>query len=106
MAFYCQLCGQELTIEAQIRREEVCPFCGGYLHSCLNCRFFKGETSRGCEEPAAEEVRDREAANFCDFFVPTEERPASPSTDAAARAKARAQFDSLFQKGRGRESTP
>jgi hypothetical protein len=95
--FYCSGCGQELKIEARIRREEVCPFCGEYLHCCLNCKFLTGGGSRGCNEPQAEEVRDKERANFCDFFVFAEGRRPSSSLDAGARA--RIQFKSLFQKG-------
>jgi hypothetical protein len=101
--FYCGHCGRELRIEANIKREEVCPSCGGYLHCCLNCRFFAGRISRGCSEPQTEEVRDRETANFCDFFVFAEGR--SPATSANAASRAKVQFESLFRK-RPPEETP
>lgn len=94
--FYCSHCGRELKIEAKIRREEVCPACGEYLHCCLNCKFFTSSFSRACSEPQAEEIRDREKANFCGFFVFGQGKPASSPRDAAAGA--RAQFESLFQK--------
>jgi len=94
--FFCRHCGQELKIETKIRREEVCPACGEYLHCCLNCRFFTGGLPRTCNEPQAEEVREKEKANFCGFFLFAEGKPASPPPHAAARA--RAQFQSLFQK--------
>jgi len=94
--FCCGHCGRELKIEAKIRREEVCPACGEYLHCCLNCRFFTGGISRACSESQAEEVRDKEKANFCGFFLFAEGKSASPSGDAATSA--RAHFQSLFQK--------
>ena len=95
----CGHCGQELKAEGQIRREEVCSSCGGYLHCCLNCRFFTGGASRRCTESQAEEVRDRSRANFCAFFVlgggggPF----ASLCPDAKAQ-EARGRFEALFRK--------
>lgn len=99
--FQCGLCGGKLEIEAEMRREEVCPHCGAYLHCCLNCRFFVRGISRGCREPQAEEVRDKERANFCDFFFLADGRSSLPSVD---RAAAKAQFESLFKKAPERES--
>lgn len=92
--FFCAHCGQELHLEGRIGREEVCPRCGGYLHCCLNCRFFKGQATGRCLEPQAEEVRDRQRANFCDFFAFAEDRPGQASSEASAQARAR--FHSLF----------
>jgi hypothetical protein len=91
---YCSHCGQELELVGRIGREEICPRCGGYLHCCLNCRFYSGRAGR-CLEPQAEEVRDRERANFCDFFVFAEGQP--PEFDASVSARARARFESLFR---------
>lgn len=99
--YLCRLCGRQLEIAANFRREEVCPHCGGYLHCCRNCHFFGGDTSRGCKEPQAEEVRDKERANFCDFFRLAEGRAATAWRDEAAQARSR--FESLFPKGPGKE---
>lgn len=79
-----------------IGRQEICPSCGAYFHSCLNCRFYSGGLSRGCREPQAEEVRDRSTLNFCDFFVGTERRSARSPQEEGIEARAR--FDSLFKK--------
>ncbi len=97
--FQCGHCGQELKIEGQIRREEACPSCGGYLHCCLNCRFFADGISRRCSEPQAEEVRDRSAANFCGFFVLGRGGASFASLHSDAKAEeAKARFEALFRK--------
>ena len=99
--YLCRLCGRGLEIEATFRREEVCPHCGGYLHCCRNCHFFAGDVSQGCKEPQAEEVRNKEGANFCDFFRLAEGTAALDQGDEVAQA--RSQFESLFRKGPGEE---
>jgi hypothetical protein len=102
----CRLCGRELEIEATFSREGVCPCCGGYLHCCRNCHFFAGDISRGCKEPQAQEVRNKEGANFCDFFRFGEGSPSSAWKDEASKneaARARSQFESLFRKGPDKE---
>ena len=33
------------------------------------CEFFDPGVRRGCREPVAEEVSDRERANFCGYFT-------------------------------------
>ena len=104
--YLCRLCGRELEIGVTFRREEACPHCGGYLHCCRNCQFFAGEISRGCKESQAEEVRDKEGANFCNFFRLAEGKPSSARADEVLRdgaARARSQFESLFRKGPGKE---
>ncbi len=48
----------------------------------------------GCDEPRAEEVRDKEKANFCDFFQP---RPdAFTAIDDSEARKAKADLEALF----------
>lgn len=102
--YLCRLCGRELEIGVTFRREEVCPHCGGYVHCCRNCQFFAGEISRGCKESQAEEVRDKEGANFCNFFRLAEGKPSSARTDEVLKdGAARSQFESLFRKGPGKE---
>ena len=47
-------------------------------------------------EPDAIEVRDKKAANFCDYFKPSAQ--AFDSADHQAEQKARNQLDDLFKK--------
>lgn len=52
------------------------------------CRFFDATKSRSCAEPVAEEVREKDRANFCGYFEPAagRYRPAGAATDSARSA--------------------
>jgi hypothetical protein len=59
------------------------------------CEFYEPRLSNGCREPMAEEVMDKQRANFCDYFQPRPEAFVARN-DAAAKA-ARAQIETLFR---------
>lgn len=63
----CWKCGHSVHDIELIRRAE-CAHCRADLHVCRMCRFFDPGLRRGCLEPIAEDVSDRERANFCDYF--------------------------------------
>jgi len=91
----CWKCGASLAdYTLPLRRLEECRACGAELHVCKLCRFYDTSKAKHCQEPIAEEVKDKERANFCDYFTP---RPDAFSTvaDTAAQA-ARAELDALF----------
>lgn len=90
----CWRCGAALTtLTPPISRQDACPGCGAELHCCRLCRWLEPRWRRGCREERAEEVGDRERANFCDYFQP---RPGAHQPVADANAAARARLDSLF----------
>lgn len=97
MQFGCWKCGQviELATGGRVGRRETCPKCDADLHACRNCRFFDPGKHNQCAETQAEWVRDKEAANYCDYFSPNPNlsavRPSSTSEDAKKK------FDSLFK---------
>ena len=63
----CAFCQKETTAtKIQIRDE--CPGCGRDLHICLNCEFYDTGAYRQCRESISEPVRDKDKANYCDFF--------------------------------------
>lgn len=66
----CYNCQNELPVEGKITRNATCPKCLSYLHCCRNCRFYDPNAHNQCREPQAEWVKDKEAANYCDFFEP------------------------------------
>jgi hypothetical protein len=92
----CHACGKELDpgLNAAVGRRDECPHCRSPLHACRNCAAFDEAMRHGCCEPNAEPPRDKDAANFCDFFAlkrgPMAERGEDPS------AKAKAALDALF----------
>lgn len=92
----CKACGQVIATEKRIGRRDVCPLCRADLHCCLNCEFYDVSVSKQCREPAAELVKDKNRANFCDYFVFAEARPSKPSDAKVDRA--RKELDDLFKK--------
>lgn len=49
---------------------DLCNECGRELHICRHCRFYKPGAYRDCAETIAEEVKDKERMNFCEYFQP------------------------------------
>ena len=49
-------------------RETRCRACGKDLHVCRQCSFYDTTKGKSCAEPIADEVRDKERANFCGYF--------------------------------------
>ncbi|MCX7857333.1 MAG: hypothetical protein N2513_05055 [Deltaproteobacteria bacterium] len=63
----CYKCGMLIEIERVSRRDE-CPNCGSDLHVCLNCRFYDETKANSCIEIKAERQREKDRANFCEYF--------------------------------------
>jgi hypothetical protein len=58
------------------------------------CEFYDPRVAKSCREPVAEEVQDKERANFCDYF---QARPgAFVARDDSAAGRARTQLEALF----------
>ena len=97
-ALVCWKCGESLAdFTLPLRRLEECRKCAAELHVCKLCEWYSISVAKHCREPIAEEVKDKERANFCDYFKP---RPdAHVAKDVAASSKARADLDALFGGG-------
>ncbi len=68
----CWRCGAELGGVAQpFARAAECPHCNADLHVCKMCEYFDASARRGCREPVADEVNDKERSNFCGYFQAT-----------------------------------
>jgi hypothetical protein len=66
---YCWKCAEELKITGKPERKEVCSRCNAYLRCCYNCQFYDPSASQQCREPQVDLVKDKERANFCEYFV-------------------------------------
>lgn len=66
----CYQCGAKIEFEGKIFRQSTCPECESYLHCCLNCDNYDTLAAHDCRESQAQWARDKEAANFCDYFDP------------------------------------
>ena len=88
----CWSCGAKL-IANDYQRESECPACRKQTHVWRNCRFYEAGRPNDCQEPIAEPVRDKQRANFCDYFEPRDDAY-QPGADAdALKAAAENLFD-------------
>jgi len=88
----CYNCGNEF--EVKVYRNTECSSCGKDAKVCLNCRFYSPGSHWDCSESIREAVREKERANFCDFF-----ELASNFTEESGKNKedeAKNAFNSLF----------
>lgn len=86
----CWKCGADVS-DARLpeAREERCPDCEADLHVCRMCRHFAPQLAGRCDEDRAEEVMNKERANFCDWFTPRAGayRAKSDASDKTARER-------------------
>jgi hypothetical protein len=100
-ALVCWKCGAPLKgVPLPLSRRAECPQCHAELHVCRLCQLYDPRVEGKCREERAEEVRDKERANFCDYFKP---RPgAYRAQDLAKSQAAKSRVDALF----GRAEAP
>lgn len=64
----CWKCKNSIDSSQKIYRTTVCEFCGADLHSCRNCKFYDAGSHYDCRENIYDLVKDKERANFCEWF--------------------------------------
>ena len=90
----CWKCGAALAgVPFPLARLADCPACHAELHACRMCTHYNPRVEGKCNETRAEEVREKERANFCDWFRP---RPAAYAPPAPKGGEAKTAPDSLF----------
>ena len=94
----CAFCGKPAPEGQKIFRTSSCERCGQDLKVCRNCAFYSPGAHWDCRETVEAEVRDKDRANFCDFFSPAPDKAAGaagrPGKDANSDARDR--FGKLF----------
>ncbi len=71
----------------------LCPSCGAYLHTCINCAFYDARSHHECRASATTEyVGDKEKLNFCEEF-----RLKGDEGEGSAGKKSRAEIEKLFR---------
>ena len=91
----CWKCGESIEdLPLPLSRLAQCKACHAELHVCMLCEFYDPHIADQCREPVADFVKEKERANFCDYFKP---RPNAytPKTDFQAQA-AKAELDEIF----------
>ena len=91
----CYRCGASLAaLSLPFSRQDECPACENYLHVCRMCIYYDPSVTRQCREDGAEEVREKDRLNFCDWF-----KPSDAAFDAARKDEeddARSAAEDLF----------
>jgi hypothetical protein len=91
----CWRCGASLAhFPLPLARSAECEKCRADLHVCRLCEFFDPRLGKQCREPVAEDVKDKDRANFCGYFQAKAGVYVAPDTGAAQ--KARAELNALF----------
>lgn len=91
----CWKCGASLQdIPLPFSRYAKCKSCQADLHVCRMCEFYDRTVSKMCREPIAEEVKDKQRANFCGYLQPTP-RAYTPG-DKSVAAASKSELESLF----------
>lgn len=89
----CFSCGTKNSYLAPLGRREECTKCHADAHCCKNCAHYDEKVYNSCKEPQADVVKERDRANFCDYFSPR-----SASGAGAKVVDLKAQAESLFKK--------
>jgi hypothetical protein len=79
----CFQCHTELIFIDTVGFREECTKCGSDVHVCKNCEHYDPKVYNECKETSADKVRDRDRANYCEYF----RARGSASTSAAGKAK-------------------
>jgi len=101
-SYTCWKCGgalQELLLP--LPRHEECPHCRAQLHVCRMCLYFDTAAPQQCREPIADNVTDKQRANFCGYFQINPQAYADPSDQTADSGK----LDALFGGGASGEAS-
>lgn len=101
---HCWRCGASLAdLTPPIERRDECPACRAQLYVCKFCEFFDPKVAKQCREPVADEVKDKDRANFCGYFTPNP--GAYVPADSSTGHKAKAELDALFGGGKPSSAT-
>ncbi|HCU25521.1 MAG TPA: hypothetical protein DF383_10950 [Deltaproteobacteria bacterium] len=93
---FCHHCGKTCDLGERIGRTETCPFCHADLHVCYNCLHYDASAYNECRESQAERVLEKDRANFCDYFAPSDHAVRKEAGKKSEDVKAK--LDALFKK--------
>jgi hypothetical protein len=72
---------------------DECEKCGADLHACKSCDFYDPKVYNECRETSADVVREKERANYCDYYQPRKAEGAKNERDSLLAAA-----EALFKK--------
>lgn len=87
-ALVCWKCGASLKeVPMPLSRISVCLSCRAELYVCRLCVFFDTRKAESCSEPRADPPKDKQRANFCEFFQPRSNAWQAPDHSLADQAR-------------------
>lgn len=89
----CFKCQTKIPLLGKVGFREECYKCNSDLHVCLTCAHHDKAAYNECREPQADVVREKDRANFCDYYSPSGK--SGESSNAAALLNA---AEELFKK--------
>ena len=93
----CWSCGESASEHPMpISTYAECSSCNAHLHVCRMCGHWDSQIRTSCKEARAEDIRDREKANFCEWFLPQSTAPIV-NEKAIKKKAARSQLQNLFR---------
>ncbi|NBC29632.1 MAG: hypothetical protein GVY29_06530 [Spirochaetes bacterium] len=96
----CHACGAPIEEPRAVSRHSVCESCGRDLRVCLNCKFYDPSAHWECHEDIPERVKEKDRANFCDYFMlPKGDSAYKGNAGEEKSSKARNDFLDLFGDG-------
>ncbi len=93
MKVVCFSCQKPVDVIERVGFREECA-CGADLHACKCCSFYDPKVYNECRETSADVVREKERANYCDFFQPNGQAAEKNKRDSLLAAA-----EALFKKG-------
>ena len=67
----CWRCGESIeNLPMPLTRLAECGSCHAELHVCKLCEFYDKHIADQCREPVVDYVKEKQRANFCDYFRP------------------------------------
>lgn len=94
IALHCFSCNHVNRFSDNVGYREECIQCRADMHVCKNCSFYDPKSYNECRESSADPVKEKERANFCDYFKPSDRTTNLNSQADALKAAA----DALFKK--------
>jgi hypothetical protein len=90
----CWKCGASLEdLPQPLGRRAECPACSAELHVCRLCRHYDTAKAKQCRELAADEIKNKTRANFCEWF---QARAGAFSGSMSSSGGGRSALDELF----------
>jgi hypothetical protein len=72
LSLKCFHCGTQMTFPERVPLRAECDKCHSDAHVCKNCAHYDPKVYNECREPQAEVVPEKDRANRCEYFTPSQ----------------------------------